>query len=167
MARPRHRGFDGGMQRAPVVEVTLGPSRIACAWIALVAVAAMAVVFALPVAPWTCPVAGTALLAWARYRIRGVALRCAPSSVRRLRVGGDRALHVFTADGRMLHGHVLASTFVGARLTTVVWRRDGSRWSRAEWVLPDMLPAEDFRRLRVQLRYSRSEVAAARSPSHA
>jgi len=155
------------MQRAPVVDVTLGPSRLAHAWIELIAAAAMAVVIALPLPPWTWPIAGAALFVWARQRIRGIALRRLPASVRRLRVGGDRVLQAFTADGQMVRGRVLASTFVGARLTTIVWRRDGSRRSRAEWVLPDMLPAEDFRRLRVQLRYSRSEVAAARSPSHA
>jgi hypothetical protein len=39
-----------------------------------------------------------------------------------------------------------------------VWRRDGSRWwarAPAIVVLPDMLPADEFRRLRVALRYGR------------
>jgi hypothetical protein len=51
---------------------------------------------------------------------------------------------------------VRAATYVGAWVTTIVWRPDGARWSRAILVLPDMLPAEDFRRLRVMLRYARS-----------
>ncbi len=38
----------------------------------------------------------------------------------------------------------------------VVWRPDGARWSRTVLIVPDMLPAEDFRRLRVMLRYARS-----------
>jgi hypothetical protein len=59
-------------------------------------------------------------------------------------------------DGRLVAGHVRAATYVGAWITTIVWRPDGSRLSRTILVLPDMLPDEDFRRLRVMLRYARS-----------
>jgi hypothetical protein len=45
---------------------------------------------------------------------------------------------------------------VGAWITTIVWRPDNWRLSRTILVLPDMLPDEDFRRLRVMLRYARS-----------
>jgi len=41
-------------------------------------------------------------------------------------------------------------------MTSIVWRPDGARWSRAILVVPDMLPADEFRRLRVMLRYARS-----------
>jgi len=56
----------------------------------------------------------------------------------------------------MVAGHVRSSTRVSAALTSIVWRADGARWSRAILVLPDMLPADDFRRLRVMLRYARN-----------
>ena len=39
-----------------------------------------------------------------------------------------------------------------------MWRPDGARWSRAILIVPDMLPPDDFRRLRVMLRYARSAV---------
>jgi hypothetical protein len=44
---------------------------------------------------------------------------------------------------------------VGSVLTTIVWRRDGARRSHAIAILPDMLHAEDFRKLRLLLRLGR------------
>ena len=54
---------------------------------------------------------------------------------------------------RALAGRVHRDSYVGAWCTTLVWRPDGRWLSRAILLLPDMLPAEDFRRLRVMLRY--------------
>jgi len=63
---------------------------------------------------------------------------------------------VHMGDGRLIAGHVRSATYVGALVTTIVWRADGARWSRTVLVVPDMLAAEDFRRLRVMLRYARN-----------
>ena len=69
---------------------------------------------------------------------------------------------VTLADGRILAGHVRSSSYVSARLTTIVWRADGERRLRSILILPDMVSADAFRRLRVMLRYARSgEVEAA------
>ena len=80
---------------------------------------------------------------------------------------GDRMLVVRMGDGRLVAGHVRAATYVCARVTTIVWRPDGARLSRAEWILPDMVETDDFRRLRVLLRYGRSDVAQGTRASHA
>ena len=51
---------------------------------------------------------------------------------------------------------ILDDSYVGARLTTIVWRPDGAPLVmpvRAIVILPDTLAADDFRRLRVLLRY--------------
>jgi len=71
----------------------------------------------------------------------------------RLVVGLDRRIAVTRRDGRTAAGTVLGDSCVGARLTTIVWRPDGARLARALIVVPDVMPAEDFRRLRVVLRY--------------
>jgi hypothetical protein len=50
------------------------------------------------------------------------------------------------------------SSYVGAALTTLVWRVNGAPWWRSPEViliLPDVVPADDFRRLRIFLRYGR------------
>jgi hypothetical protein len=96
-----------------------------------------------------------------------VAWRRGPRAIVALWLTGDRMLVARTGNGQLIAGHVRASSYVGARVTTLVWRADDARLSRAEWILPDMLPADDFRRLRVLLRYGRSEVAQDTPASHA
>jgi hypothetical protein len=64
----------------------------------------------------------------------------------------EHRLALTDCSGRRVDGTLHPSTYVGARLTTVVWRPNGSRRTRALALLPDMLDAEDFRRLRVLMR---------------
>ena len=81
--------------------------------------------------------------------------RSAPIACRRLRARSSRG----RASRRRppIAGHCATRHYVGGSLTSIVWRRAGARRSRAIAILPDMLPAEDFRRLRVLLRYARSD----------
>ncbi len=67
-----------------------------------------------------------------------------------------------TVDGRLVAGHVRGSSRVGALVTTIVWRPDGAWRSRAILLVPDALPEDDFRRLRVLLRYARNGPAQSR-----
>lgn len=81
-----------------------------------------------------------------------------------LHVGADRRLTVTGRDGRSCEGSIDAGSCVGPRLTTLVWRADTA--SRA-WqvrratllILPDMLAPDEFRQLRVLLRYGREAAA--------
>ena len=76
-----------------------------------------------------------------------------------LHVGVDRRISVTTRDGRTHDGTIHADTSIGASITTIVWVPDGARWyepAKTLLVLTDMLPADDFRRLRVYLRHGRS-----------
>jgi hypothetical protein len=68
----------------------------------------------------------------------------------------DRAgrIEVTTRDGRTFTGQVRDGSFVAPWFTTVRWQPDGSRFSRTIAVLPDMLPGQDFRNLRVLLRWA-------------
>ena len=127
---------------------------------------------ALPL-PVSVRIAGAAMIALAGalavWRIAG---RCAPAS---LRVGVDGRIAIARRDGRMEAGEVLADSYVGRRLTTIVWRPDGAHRVRTLLILADTFPEEDFRRLRVVLRYGRAldaasgsnGVDAGRSASHA
>lgn len=151
----------------PAVHVALGPSRIAAVGIGVLALATLAVLFALPLAPWQQSGATVALVGWAWVAFRVVALRRGAYAVTALTLAHDRMVIVCRGDGTLVTGYVRSATYVGALITSVVWRPDDSRWSRAVLVLPDMLPAEDFRRLRILLRYARSEVAEGAPASHA
>jgi hypothetical protein len=79
-----------------------------------------------------------------------------------LQVGADRRISVTASDGRTHEGAVRADSSVGAWLTTLIWVPDGGRWcvpAPAIVVLADSLPKDDFRRLRVYLRYGREASA--------
>jgi hypothetical protein len=139
------------------------PSRIACVALvgACAATAILIAVLRLPVvAALVCAALVIAVL------VSGVT-RCAGRRVPALvHVGIDRRIVVTDRTGRSRAGVVLDDSYVGAALTTVVWRADGDRWwrpARTMLFLPDSLPAEEFRRLRVVLRYGRAAGEAATS----
>jgi len=141
------------MDSPPCLHVELSRSRIAGATITGGSAAMAALMLVLPLDPWW---AAATLLA-----IGGVALRALRLCVGRavpkvLQMGGDRRLTAITRDGRSCSGHILDDSYVGAQLTTIVWRPDGAPWYmpvRAIVILPDSLAADAFRRLRVLLRY--------------
>ena len=155
------------MRLPPAVHVTLAPSRRALAWIVGVALVACSAVLTLPIDPVLSGLAMLGIVVWAGDRAVVVAWRRGPRASVALWITGDRMLVVRTGEGRLVAGHVRAASYIGERITTIVWRPDGARFSRGEWLLPDMLPADDFRRLRVLLRYGRSEVTQGTPASHA
>jgi toxin CptA len=155
------------MHWPPPVRVALSPSRTALALIATLALATCAVIQSLPFDPAVLGFATIASIVWAGDRIHVVALRRGPRAVRQLDVRADLTVIVVTGDGTAVAGRVHHDTYVGAHLSTIVWRPYG-RWKlRALLLLPDMLPAQEFRRLRVLLRYGRSDVAHGDPASHA
>jgi hypothetical protein len=115
-------------------------------------------VLLLPLDAWMTP---AALLAIVGVAARGF-WRCTGRGVPALlHVGDDRRLTATTRDGRSRDGSILDASYVGASLTTIVWRPDRAprfRLARTILILPDMLPADEFRRLRVLLRYGRPVV---------
>jgi hypothetical protein len=167
MVARRAAWFHASMRLPPAVHVTLMPSRRACACIVALALVTCAVVLTLPVDPVLSGLAMLGIVVWAGDRVVVVAWRRGPRATVSLWLTADRMIVVRTGDDRLVAGYVRAASYVGARITTIVWLPDGARMSRAEWILPDMLPADDFRRLRVLLRYGRSEVAQGAPESHA
>ncbi|HQR12177.1 MAG TPA: hypothetical protein PLW68_12700 [Casimicrobiaceae bacterium] len=146
----------GSMRLPPSVHVVLSPSRIAGVGIGVLAAATLASTAALPIHPLLQAIAVALVVAWAAWSFEVDALQRSRFAVTEVRVAPDLVLVACMGDGRLVAGHVCAATYVGPLLTTIVWRPDGCRRSRTILVLPDMLDAEDFRRLRVMLRYARS-----------
>ena len=144
------------MRLPPSVHVVLAPSRVAGAGIGILAAATIGLIVATPLLPGLQIGMIAAVVAWAGWSFRIDALHRGRFAVCEVRLAPDLILVACMGDGRLVAGHVRAATYVGAWVTTIVWRPDGWRWSRTILVLPDMLPAEDFRRLRVMLRYARS-----------
>jgi hypothetical protein len=128
------------------VEVVLAPSRIARAFVIAAAIATMALVAATPMAAElralsACWVAIAALHALLRLRHPRV-----------LRLDAAGRATVDGVDGRLCDG-----SFVAPWLTALRWRPEGAWLDRTLLVLPDMLGADDFRRLRVLLRLGKPQ----------
>ena len=155
------------MRWPPPVRVSLAPSIAAAMLIALLALATCGIVSRLPLDAAATAMIVVAIGVWAIDRIHVVALRRGPRAVRRLELRGDLTLVVVTGNGTAHAGRVHRDSYVGARLSTIVWRPYGRWRRRAILLLPDMLPADDFRRLRVLLRYGRSDVTHGEPASHA
>jgi toxin CptA len=155
------------MHWPPPVRVVLASSRTALALITMLAAATCAVIAMLPLHPTMVGFAMLVVVVWALDRIHVVALRHGPRAVRQFELRGDLTVIVVTGDGNAFAGRVRRDTYVGARLSTLVWRPFGRWRSRAILLLPDMLPAQDFRRLRVLLRYGRSDATHGDPASHA
>lgn len=119
-------------------------------------------------APWWSKAAvASVVTGWTIAALRQHALRIARSSVVEVLLSDDAVVVVRTRGDRLVAGHVREASFVHPWLTTIVWRPDGARFSRSLAIVPDMLDVDDFRRLRVLLRYGRREVTADAPASHA
>ena len=101
--------------------------------------------------------------AYAILTMRHWATRTASRAIIGIELDADRAVRLIERTGRHIEGIVQPDSYVGAWLTTLVVRPDGKRRLRTLAVLPDMLPAEDFRRLRLLLRLGRATTTAADS----
>jgi hypothetical protein len=149
----------GGVE--PPLRLRLEPraSRIASASLAAACSVTLAVLLVLPL-HWMAMVVGTmAIAATLAAGLRRCTGRGVPAL---LSVGIDRRITVIDRNRRSLAGSILDDSYVGAYVAVVVWAGDGDPWwrpARAVMILPDTLPPDDFRRLRVALRYGRPPTA--------
>ena len=157
------------MKGLPTLHVALEPSRSATALVAVAHLSTAALTAFLPGPALYRALAVVAIGAHALWTLRLWALRTARGAIVGLEVGGDGHVVLCERSGRRCEGRLQAASYVGTWLTTVVVRIDGLRTSRAVAILPDMLPPEDLRQLRVVLRIagsaSRPEVWLA-TPRH-
>ena len=155
------------MRLPPATRAVLRPSRWALASITLAALATCLVIAVLPFNEWLLALSILGVSIWATDRGYVIGLGRGPRATHEITLTGDRIIVVRTGDGELVAGHVRDASYVGSIVTTIVWRPDGARWSRSIWLLPDMLDAEAYRRLRVMLRYARSGEEQAPSASQA
>lgn len=136
------------------LELRLRPSRTAAAAVGAMAFASLAVAFFAggPVAARVLAATWAACLAL--EAIHRVALHRGRSAAARLVVRRSRDIDVESGSGRWRAGRIAAGSFVAPWLTVVRWRPEGARFDRTIVVLPDMIGADDFRRLRVLLRWA-------------
>jgi toxin CptA len=129
----------------PALALTITPSR----WLRLALlglhVAAVAAVLLADLAIWVHGLLLAGIVASLVLRLRQpppLQLRCEADGSLLVQAGTD-----------WQPAAVLASTMVTPNLTVLHYRPEGSRRAQTAVILPDSLPADDFRRLRVWLRW--------------
>jgi hypothetical protein len=155
------------MKQTHSLRVSLAPSRIASALVLVSSVATAALIGWLPVA---AVVRGAFVIFIGVYAIvilRHWAMRSASSAIVGIELDVDHAVCLTDRAGRRIEGALQHDSYVGALLTTIVVRPQGKRRLRSTAILPDMLPSDDFRRLRVLLRKGHADVTATGSPATA
>ena len=147
------------MRDPPPLRVDLVPSRLRRAFIVAAYGSAAAVLIILPL--------GVALRAWSVALVVALALKAwrdEPPTTLLVRLDGTLAM--ILRDGAACEA-ALVGGYCGVRLVTIVYRRAGQRRCESLAIVPDMLAADDLRRLRVRLAYSRSDDVAGAPASHA
>ncbi len=105
--------------------------------------------------PFEAPYRASAVLALGAHSIwtvRAWALRTARAAIVGVELSADGRVALIERSGARRQGCVRPASYVGTSLVTLVVRLDGTRRSRAIAILPDMLSAEELRRLRVVIR---------------
>ncbi len=87
---------------------------------------------------------------------RAWADRACKHSVTEVVLSSDRRIACTDLEGTCVVGTVADDSYVGRILTTIVYHAPGRRRAHTLALLPDMLDADEFRRLRVLLRLGKS-----------
>jgi toxin CptA len=98
-------------------------------------------------------VVAAGLAAYWQFFIRRQSLLLTPDSAVAIEIGSDNMLSVQTCRGEWSECEVLGNTYVTPYLTVLNLRQSGRRANRRIVILPDSIDAEDFRKLRVWLRW--------------
>ena len=102
---------------------------------------------------WLDLIAIAALVANLVFDVRQTALLRAPNAVIALEITSDDRFSIQTRRGEWVECEVLGSTYVTSFLTILNLKVIDSGSNKRAVVLPDSLDAEDFRKLRVWLRW--------------
>ncbi len=136
-----------------MLKVRLRPSWILAAILAAAHGAAIVIIALVSMALWLQLIAIAALAASLIYEIRHTVLLRAPDAVVALEIASDDALSIQTRGGDWIRCEVLGSTYVTYLLVILNLKDlEHGRVKRAV-ILPDSIDAEDFRKLRVWLRW--------------
>jgi hypothetical protein len=140
------------------LRIELRVSRVAAALILAAYAMTAALLLCLPLA-WSFRGLGIAVIACAcAFALRKTIGASAPALVR---LDTDRRIVVINRDGCEREGVVLADSYVGSRVTTIVWLPAGVWFARTMLIVADALASDDFRQLRVVLRHGREPVSDA------
>jgi toxin CptA len=137
----------------PARVIVLRPSPTLALLIALVHGGGLACLPPVALAVWIKLALAAALGVSLVLSLRRMALLRAPNAIVELVLGSDGTLQFVQENGQGGNAAVLADSAVHALMTVVRLQPEGERWARSVVVLPDSTDGEQFRRLRIWLRW--------------
>jgi len=140
------------MEKPAPIRVELRPSRGFAALLAAVHAAALLVIVLMPLPAAVVAVAALPVAASALWSIRRQALRRGRNAVTALEFADRETLQLRDGDGLWHGGRLSGSSTVGAALTVLNIGLDGGT-TRHVVITADGIDRDDFRRLRVWLRW--------------
>lgn len=148
------------MDAAAPLTITLKPSP-RLAWLLGIAHAAAAgAVSVLELPAWLTVALVVALAAHGVLQTLRLALLRRADAVVAVEAGRASGVPFRTRNGTWQAAQLLGSTYVSPALTVLNLKPVGARRARHVVILPDAVDADDFRRLRVWLRWGRHDAAA-------
>jgi toxin CptA len=139
----------------PILEIRLRSSRMLLVVLTLAHLGASAVLLAVPRFWWRVALGLVVLASYVHSWRRHVTMR-GPGRITALRLSGAGLEILQGQEGAWLPVTVLDSSLVTPWLTVLHLKRQGRRGMLPLVLLPDMMLPEDFRRLRVWLRWGRT-----------
>jgi len=127
-------------------------SRLLALFLVLCAGFSLMLLFSLPLSPLWQWVGASAVLAPAGFVLLRDAWQRLPQSCLKFGADSNRGISLYLRGGEAFGGRVEDSSFVSPWLTLINLVGDGGK-RRSLVILPDSLDREEFRRLRVRLRW--------------
>lgn len=136
-----------------LTEIRLRPSRLLLAVLSVAHIAALSIVLLMPLPLWLMAVLATLVVISMVHATVFQAMLQGRNAVIVLKTT-QTGLEVATRLGVWNRVDILASTFVSPWLVVLHLRQEGRRRPMYVMLLPDMLSSDEFRRLRVWLRWA-------------
>ena len=143
-----------------MLKISLRPSRFLAAILIFAHAGAIALALLVDIPLWLKVVAVTLLIIQCLLLACRQALLLGPNSALALEVSSDHQFSMQTRASGWSDYDVLGTTYVTPYLTVLNLRGHGERGARHVTLLPDSLHAEDFRKLRVWLRWKEDRANA-------
>ena len=145
-----------------MLRIRLTPSRLLAAVLTLAHAAAITVVLVVELPQWLKVVAIVLLIAQCALIVRRQAFLSGADAATGIEITSDHRINVETRSAGWCEYDVLGSTYVTPYLTVLNLRQAGARAAMHVLLLPDSLNADDFRKLRVWLRWKDDNANPAR-----
>lgn len=145
-----------------MVRVTINPSRALAVLLIVVHLGTAAVLVPLDLALWVKVSLALCVATSLAHSLCRHALLKTCGSVTGIELGDRSNARVLTRDGHWREADVLGTTYVSSLFTVLNLRLKASRLARHVLLVPDNSDSEDFRRLRVVLRWGNRKRTSAR-----